>query len=419
MPVLSARIDRNHRLILTPLAKTEVGLLYFDNHDEAYEWVRRQGTRLGTMRTKQQEFVRGARFQAGATLVPVVRAEEESPIALKSAAQFREMLQGGVSRYLAYLDEEQKRLAELNVKGLLLVKGGAGTGKTAVAIHRLLNLARQPSLLGPEPVLYLCYNSVLSRVVSQLINSLKNGSRPRNIEVRTFHGWCLNSLRDLQGVDAPSADDEDACEQAVFAAYGRLAAEQKATLGELRGHFLMGEIVHIIKHNGLRSREQYREFNRQGRRIPLKQVQRDVVWYVFEEAERLRRAKGVYDWNDLPLTALDAIEGMSNPPQYRAVIVDEAQDCTPVMMRLARTLLAESNGPLTVFADPAQAIYEHGFQWTQHELRPAGGNVRWLRNNYRCTREVYDLTRPLLEGHAELETWARCRHPNDMDRDQC
>src|SRR6266545_3082840 len=55
-PVLSARINQGQRLILTPLAKNEVGLLYFDNHDEAYEWVRRQGSRLGTMLSKQQEF---------------------------------------------------------------------------------------------------------------------------------------------------------------------------------------------------------------------------------------------------------------------------------------------------------------------------------------------------------------------------
>jgi superfamily I DNA/RNA helicase len=115
--------------------------------------------------------------------------------------------------------------------------------------------------------------------------------------------------------------------------------------------------------------------------------------------------------------ALDAIETMSSPPQYRAVRVDDAQDCTPVMMRLARRLLAESNGPLTVFADPAQAIYEHGFQWTQHELRPAGGNVRWLRKNYRCTREVYDLARPLLEDHAELaEDPAQMQEPERHGR---
>ncbi len=83
------------------------------------------------------------------------------------------------------------------------------------------------------------------------------------------------------------------------------------------------------------------------------------------------------------------------------------------MIRLARRLLAESNGPLAVFADPAQAVYEHGFQWTQRELKPAGGSVRWLRKSYRCTREVYDLARPLLEGHAELaEDLAQMQPPD-------
>ena len=48
-PVLSARIDRGNRLILTPLSASQVGLLYFDGHDEAYNWVRRQGGRLSTM----------------------------------------------------------------------------------------------------------------------------------------------------------------------------------------------------------------------------------------------------------------------------------------------------------------------------------------------------------------------------------
>ena len=100
--------------------------------------------------------------------------------------------------------------------------------------------------------------------------------------------------------------------------------------------------------------------------------------------------------------ALDALDAMSNPPQYRAVIVDEGQDCTPVMIRLAKRLLAEGGGPITVFADPAQAIYAHGFHWTLQELKPTGGNVRWLRKNHRCTREVFDLARPLLDDHSDL-----------------
>src|SRR5437763_13957959 len=95
-------------------------------------------------------------------------------------------------------------------------------------------------------------------------------------------------------------------------------------------------------------------------------------------------------WDDLPNMALAFLDRLAAPPQYRGVVVDEGQDCTPVMMRLARRLVAEG-APLSVFADPAQAIYEHGFHWTQRELRVAGGNVHWLHKNYRTPREIFAL----------------------------
>lgn len=90
-----------------------------------------------------------------------------------------------------------------------------------------------------------------------------------------------------------------------------------------------------------------------------------------------------------------------------------------MIRRLARRLLADWNGPLTVFADPAQAIYQHGFQWTQRELRAAGGNVHWLRNNHRCTREIYDLARSLLKGQPALaEELAEVRPQTPTARSQ-
>src|SRR5207253_9291801 len=125
--------------------------------------------------TKQREAPRGTRFSAGLSVMPVVRADEDSELALASAAQFRQMVDNGIARYLTYLDDEQRRLAEMRVSGLLLVKGGAGTGKTAVAVHRLLNLVPQPVLLRPRRVLYLCYNSVLARAVGQLVDSVRGG----------------------------------------------------------------------------------------------------------------------------------------------------------------------------------------------------------------------------------------------------
>lgn len=409
-PILSARLNQGNRLILTPLARTHLGLLHFDEHDQAYAWVDQHARNIPRMLARWQEIERGWQPNAAEPLLPVVRADEESPLALASAAQFRQMLADGMARYLAYLDDEQRALAELNVKGLLVVKGGAGTGKTAVALHRLLNLARQPALMGPDRLLYLCFNNTLARAATQLLRVLNGGELPPGVEVRTFHALSLDLLR-LEGVKAPTEEAADAWRQCVYAAYGRLSADQKALLGDQQGRFLHAEMSEVIKHNGLESLERYLAFNRQGR-PPLKRRQREVVWHAYESAERSRRAQDVVTWDDLPLLALEKLAAEPSAAVYRAIMVDEGQDCSAVMLRLAKRLVAEG-GPLAVFADPSQTIYQNGFQWAQAELKVRGGNVRWLRTNYRATREVFAFARPLLQGQPELaEDLEQLREPD-------
>jgi superfamily I DNA/RNA helicase len=404
--VLSARLTQACRVILVPLTRTEIGLLYFDSdHDAAYHWVDRNRSRLGTMLAKDEELIRGIPITAYAGATPVIQRDEESPIALVRAEQFRSMVEQGIERYLTHLDREQRWLIDLNVRGLLLVKGGAGTGKTAVAIHRLKALAERPVLpgVGPERVLYLCYNVLLARVVTQLLAALYQGAPPETIEVKTFHTWCHEFLQHT-GAALPTPD-ETACQQAVFKAFGRLAPERRAALAGFDGYFVDDEIEQVIKHNGLVAREQYLVFERKGRGTSIKRAAREAIWEVHERAREYEAARGICRYCDLPLHALQALEALSEQgehPQYRAIVIDEGQDCSPVMIRLARRLLADANGPLTVFADPAQGIYECGFQWTQRELRPAGGNVKWLKKVYRTTREIFELARPLIEETEEL-----------------
>lgn len=421
-PILSARIDQGHRLLLTPLTGHDVGLLHFDAHDQAYQWVRKHEASVPTMLTRVERLERGARL-GQAPLLAAVRADEESPVGLASAEQFRQMLAEGIGRYLAHLDDEQRQLAELQTRGLLLVKGGAGTGKTAVAIHRALNAARQPPLLGVRGVLYLCYNRALARVVEQIVRTLGYGAAPPELEVQTFHAWCraylerrgyrlvVGSRAEPAGKEWPERAsngagrllvvDDERCRGLVYRAFGELAPEDRAKLAPLDGRFVDEEIEQVLQPNGLASLAEYLEFNRQGRKVGLKWPQREAVWRAHERAQELARRQEVCRWSDLPLLALAALDDDPERPQYRAIVIDEAQDCSPVMVRLARRLLAES-GSLTVFADPAQAIYDCGFQWTQRELRPAGGNVRWLRRTYRSTEEIFDLARALLDRHDDL-----------------
>lgn len=398
-PVLSARIDRSFRVILTPLRAREVGLLYFDNHDEAYRWVDRNREQIPTMLTRVEELAPLRPIVKGAVLLPTVQADEDEPLALSSAAEWKRAMAQGIERYLAYLDDEQRRVAELQTRSLLLVKGGAGTGKTAVAIHRALWLARQPVLdsLGADRVLYLCFNRALASVVEQTVRSLCAAAPRPNLEIRTIHSWCLNLLNEQT---AQFSVDDELIRMRTYREFGRLTAGQKSALAPHDGSFVHDEIEQVVKANGLVDRTAYQTFNRRGRSVSLKQAARDAVWHVYEQVRAWQLEAGRLTWNDVPLQALALLHGRDEC-RYRALVIDEGQDCTPVMIRLARRLIG-ADGQLTVLADPAQEIYDCGFQWTRQELGVRGGNTRWLRKSYRTTREIYDLARPLLAEATDL-----------------
>jgi superfamily I DNA/RNA helicase len=421
-PVMSARIARGPRVILTPLGKQEIGLLYFDQHEEAYRWVDRNGANIGKMLERAGEVVREAGVRSALAAIPGADGEDE-PLLLRSAEEFRKIVQDGVERYLTWLDDDQRTLVDLRARGLLLIKGGAGTGKTAVAIHRLLKTARQPVLIGPRKVLYLCFNSVLAKAVQELVAGLSGRQVPEDVEIRTFHRWGRELLERVRGSSVEI--DEEQCRRQVAIAFGKVAMEQRRALAGVDGRYVDEEIKQVIKNNGFTRREEYLQVNRRGRRMSLKEPARAAIWEVFERAEAACRARGIVRFCDLPLLALQVLEerlataatGSAGAEehdegmQYRAVIIDEGQDCSPVMVRLARRLLAATNGPLTVFADPAQAIYECGFQWTQAELRPKGGDTHILRKNYRTTREIFRLAQGLRDG-SEDEEMEEAEEPN-------
>jgi len=252
-PVLSARIDRAFRLILTPLGPHELGLLHFDNHDEAYRWVDRHRAQLPTMLSRVQEVARNTPVSRTTSPMPSVRLDEDDPLAVASLQQWRRMLNVGIARYLAYLDEDQKRIAEMNATGLLLVKGGAGTGKTAVAIHRLLWHARQPVLdgLGASRVLYLCFNRALAAGVELAARSLCFDRLPDDVEIATFHHWSLTYLQQRDAASDSSAVvptvDADAVRQRTYREYGRLTQEQRTHLVGLTGSGVFDEIEQVSR----------------------------------------------------------------------------------------------------------------------------------------------------------------------------
>ncbi len=407
----SVRVSRKYRLILASLEDRFV-LLWVGGHDEAYDWATQHRSTIASL------VERGERMRTAGVGAPaaVPRVSPEDPIPLARPDLLVEMADRGFAHYFAALDERQATLVTLDTSnwgGFALVKGGAGTGKSSIAIRRAIHLAGEPAL-GVGRVLYLCYNRVLMEAVRQAIDSLADPAVAQEIEVTSFHRWAAryaNSRGVRINVDASGSE----LRTAVSIARPTLSDQQRAEIEDLSDDDLANEILSVLRPNQFSEIGGYLDVTRprsQGLH-PLKRRQREVIW---ELNQRIRpEAGGPHQWDDQIERARALLEEDKDPPRYRAVIVDEAQDCSPVMARLARALTHGSENTMMVFSDAAQSIYPHGFTWAQRELRPPRSRVRVLRVPYRSTRQVHALAASLYGSDEEMYRELGEMRPGDRD----
>jgi superfamily I DNA/RNA helicase len=279
-----------------------------------------------------------------------------------------------------------------------LVKGGAGTGKTALAVARVAHLSQTPEM-GYGPVLYLCFNRTLAATVAQILDGQFGGRYPRDrIEVSRVLQWSQHYLS-TRRLLPPVKNDGEWLRNRVGLLLVRHPELKQQLDGSVRG--IVDEIRYILRPNGFASVDEYLGLERRGMRTSLKQAQRSAIWLLYS---LLPEVCG--DWvelEDLPQLALTALASDPTFVPYRAVVVDEAQDLTPVMIRLTRAMVGGDDRRLFVLADVAQSIYPSGFYWAQRELRARGGQVNYLRTSYRTTREVHALAQSLYDGVPDAE----------------
>ena len=70
-----------------------------------------------------------------------------------------DIINGDLSKWQVFLHPSQRKLVESNFKGSVKVTGGAGTGKTIVALHRLKHLSRTMELGEQRKVVYTTFTN--------------------------------------------------------------------------------------------------------------------------------------------------------------------------------------------------------------------------------------------------------------------
>ena len=182
---------------------------------------------------------------------------------------------------MVFLHPAQREIVERDYGGPARVSGSAGTGKTIVAIHRAVFLARS----NPDArVLLTTYSDTLAASLSNRLELLI-GNEPRvgeRIEVHSIGAVGRRLYR-------AHAGEPRIASREVIDGFLREASEAAGS-HRFRQNFLLTEWEQVVDAWQLRTWEDYRDVRRLGRKTGLPEEQRAILWAIFERVrERLAR----------------------------------------------------------------------------------------------------------------------------------
>ena len=318
----------------------------------------------------------------------------EVPLSLKSFTvvegedELHRIMAEPLEKWRVFLHPTQRKIVNRNYSGPARVLGGAGTGKTVVAMHRAKHLASQ--LGSNERILFTTFTANLASDIRENLRKICTTDELRKIEVIHLDAWVNQFLRE-SGFSAQIDYNNigGLWEKALLVANVGLPFD---------AGFYEEEWNRVIVSQEALSLEKYIKASRNGRGTRLDRKKRMFVWKVLDAYQNLMKENQIRDINMAMYESRKLLEAAGGKPRYAHVIVDEAQDFSDSAYRLLRALAGEEHpNDLFIVGDSHQRIYRN-----RPTLSKCGINVRGrssiLRINYRTTEEIRKYAFALLNG---------------------
>ena len=328
-----------------------------------------------------------------------------------------------------FLHPQQRAIVERHTNGPMRVSGGAGTGKTVIAVHRAVELAKRDKADEQEPrILLTTYTRNLAddlrRQVAQLEPRLpftEKLSEP-GVMVSGLDRVARMILQQAGAKISPIAQEVIGQPRARVLTFPRENVWQEVLtlMGDelperLRSaDFLESEYELIVLPQRVTTLKQYLRVRRPGRGVALDRSKRAAVWKAMERYRDRSADLGVTSFDEqLALAAawLDHEAALDTPRPFRHVLVDEAQDLTPAHLQLLRALVEPGPDDLFLAEDSHQRIYGKKITLSHYGIQ-VRGRARRLTRNYRTTRQNLDVAFGILDPgtYEDMEGQAEEHH---------
>ena len=288
-------------------------------------------------------------------------------------------------KWTVFLHPEQRQWVDRDYSGPARVSGSAGTGKTIVALHRAVHVARA----NPESrVLLATFTDALAHSLQTKLNRLV-GSEPRlgeRIDVHSLESLAVRLYKANFGqVRLPTALEI----KAAIIEFSKLEQGHKFSTA-----FLLAEWLNVVDAWQLKTWEAYRDVTRLGRKTRLSEAQRQLLWSIFEKVNGSLSDAG-FKTSSAIFTALAEHLASGNKPPYEFAVIDEAQDISISQLRFFAALGSGRGDALFFAGDTGQRIFQQPFSWKSLGV-DIRGRSRTLRINYRTSHQIRSQADRLL-----------------------
>ena len=280
-------------------------------------------------------------------------------------------------KWTVFLHPEQRQWVERDYTGPARVSGSAGTGKTIVALHRAVHLART---CPDARVLLTTFSDTLASALHTKLKRLV-GSEPRLAERIDVHSLSALGLRLYKSHCGPANLASREVMRELLGEASKAVGGHKFSL-----QFLLTEWEQVVDAWQLETWESYRDVARLGRKTRLPEAQRAVLWSIFERVRGELKERGLVTQAAVFTALASALARSKNLP-FDFAVVDEAQDISVSQLRFLAALGGDRPNALFFAGDLGQRIFQQPFSWRSLGV-DIRGRSRNLRVNYRTSHQI-------------------------------
>jgi len=231
-------------------------------------------------------------------------------------------------KWTVFLHPAQQQLIEREYNGPARVSGSAGTGKTIVALHRAVFLART----NPDTrVLLTTFSDTLANALKTKLRRLIS-NEPRIGERLEVYAMDTIGRRLYElNFGRPNIASKEVIQQLLE------EVSREVDGHKFSRHFLITEWEQVVDAWQLETWEAYRDVMRLGRKTRLPEKQRIVLWSIFDRVRSELRNRELVTYSNL-YSRMASQLAESNHPPFEFTVVDEAQDISVSQLRFLAAL---------------------------------------------------------------------------------